>query len=80
MAAPPITAADVSQDWIDSAAEAIARYGQPTRAGDGNTIEVKRINDGTWMPLMLPTNATEFMTAIDRDTVLAAIIKATHRQ
>lgn len=67
---PPITAAEVSAKWIADAREALMRGTYFLRAGENNAIMIGAKHDFKWRVLTLPSDATAFMTAVDRDAVL----------
>ncbi|QYM80253.1 hypothetical protein K0B96_06470 [Horticoccus luteus] len=72
---PPVTAASLMPEWIALVREIARREGHAVRAGAGNTIEVQSINTGVFHPIAMPTGATEFTTAAERDFVLEKITR-----
>lgn len=70
---PPITAAEVPQEWIDAARETVIRCGLAIRAGSEAVIEIKSATTNRWCALCLPGSGTSFATVGDRDAVLAAL-------
>ena len=82
---PPITAAELPEDWIAARREIIALGRYPVQAGADHTIEIRsttppahlsdhdRLKMNPWCTLILPNNAPGFATAAERDAVLAAL-------
>jgi hypothetical protein len=81
----PVTAAACSAEWIETRREVIERHGFLTRAGAGNTIEIRTqtppeqmaahdpLKFNPWVRLILPDGAVAFVSAADRDSVLQAL-------
>jgi hypothetical protein len=64
---------EVPADWPGTVREIAVRTGQAVRAGANNTIEVKSLTTNRWCILQLPGGGGAFVTAADRDAVLAKI-------
>jgi hypothetical protein len=74
---PPVTSADVSDEWICIVAGILRRDGHAIRGGAGNTLEVQHPNrPDEWGKVMLPSNGFDFVTAEERDLVLHRIERA----
>jgi hypothetical protein len=70
---PPIAFADVPDSWLADVRGILERDGQPVRAGASNDIEVKSLTSNRWGRLMLPGSGFEFVSAEDRDKILARL-------
>ncbi|MBI5771900.1 MAG: hypothetical protein HZA93_29275 [Verrucomicrobia bacterium] len=83
LAKPAITAAAVPDAWIATVREVAQRDGHAVRGGTMGgcpTIEVQSINTGNFAALMLPGDGFTFLTAQDRDAVLARLWAPTRDQ
>lgn len=68
------TVADITPEWIEAVASALARDGQAyDLTTDGLSIQIQSINTGHWMPLNLPTNGHLFATQQDARATYTAI-------
>ncbi|MES2697268.1 MAG: hypothetical protein V4773_27635 [Verrucomicrobiota bacterium] len=79
---PPIAAADVKPEWIETRRDVIARFNFPLRAGANNTIEIRSLTPpeqlaawdplklNPWVKFILPDGAMSFVTEADRDLIL----------
>ncbi len=69
---PPITAADVSPEWIVACREAMSvREGVPVRPNPSKPqIEAYSIGRKAWIPIMLPGSGTLFTNFDERNAVL----------
>ena len=72
---PPITAADVPEQWILDCREAMSVHeGVPIRPNPSvPCIEVFSINRSRWMPLALPGSGILFSNFDERNIVLAKL-------
>ncbi len=72
---PPITAADVSDKWVQDCREAMSvREGVPIAANPSvPSIDAYSIGRKAWIPIMLPGSGTTFVSFEDRNKVLARL-------
>lgn len=72
---PPITAQDVTPEWIAACKEAMSQHeGVPVRANPLTpSIDAFSINRKRWIPLTLPGSGTLFATFDDRNAVLGRL-------
>ncbi len=68
--APPITAADVPDQWIADVRTIILREGRAVRGGPNGTVEIKSLSDNSWGKLMLPGSGFSFSDDGEREKVL----------
>lgn len=86
-APPPITRAQLPEDWVEVRRVIIHRDGYAIRPGGGNTIEIKSITPreqmaaedplrlNVWIPISLAGGAVAFTSTEDRDAVLGELQK-----
>lgn len=72
---PPVSAADIPEEWPAMVREIVQREGHAVRASAIEPIiEVKSLTTNRWHPMGLPGGGTTFVDYAERNLILNRII------
>lgn len=73
---PPVTAAEIPEEWPEVVREIVLRQGNAVRPNPVKpVIEIKSLTTNQWCMLTLPGGGTEFISFEDRNSVMERIRK-----